>query len=573
MKQLYGKEEAKRLSGEMFSYSLALSDSTQILGSYCYAADFSKLITEGRPWGVVHSAPAKRVTSYMQQCTETVHEMSNHIAGAIAIATLFFDIAHLIMYKDGINDSLENVNLDDVMNDEVTRKTLTNLFQTLIHSVNHTSRNGAESPFTNVSIFDRGKIAGVIGILPHLFEDTIKYDDMPKEDEEAADLKIAEVSDMIVELQKIYMDIFEKGDQMHDNRPMTFPVTTLNITKEQKEDGTWVIPEQDFLKDMSERELYRYNINASKGARVAMCCRFQNDYDLMKEQAKQVNSFGGEGIAIGSHRVNTLNLHRVALEATSLEDFYSRLTILTEDSVKILKAHKELLYMLSEKGLQKFVSNGWIKLDNLFSTVGIIGSYEMKETLEAKFDVDYDVVEKALGHIDGLVAEYSKQYGVFGNIEEIPGESLAVKLAKADTILFGKEKQVYKMYSNQFIPLWHDATIYERMEADGKYQAKLTGGGIVHFQIGSILTPTQNMNLVNDAVQVGCEHFAANPITNECANGHNTIGDHTVEACPVCGADIESRRTRVVGFQTKVNDWNEVRRLWEAPKRTTYFGK
>jgi len=35
MKKLYGKDEAKRLSGDMYSYALALSDSTNILKPYC----------------------------------------------------------------------------------------------------------------------------------------------------------------------------------------------------------------------------------------------------------------------------------------------------------------------------------------------------------------------------------------------------------------------------------------------------------------------------------------------------------------------------------------------------------
>ena len=569
MKELYGKSEAKRLSGEMYSLSLALSDSTQILGSYCYAADFSKLITEGRPWGVVHSAPAKRATSYMQQCTETIHEMSNHIAGAIAISTLFFDIAHLIIYKEGINDSLTKVTLDQVKHDKIVRKTLTNLFQTLIHSVNHTSRNGAESPFTNVSIFDRNKINGIIDILPHLFEDTLTYEGMQEDEEKLAKERKQYANEMVIELQNIYMDIFEKGDQLHDNRQITFPVTTINITKEQdKETKKWDMPEQDFLKDVSDRPLYRYNINASKGNRIAMCCRFTNDYDLMREQAKQVNSFGGEGIAIGSHRVNTLNLHRIALESDSLDEFYKRLDQLTKDSIKILKAHKELLYMLASKGLQKFVSNGWIKLDNLFSTVGIIGSFEMKETLESKFDFDYDIVERALTLIDDKTAEYSKEFGVFGNIEEIPGESLAVKLVKADKFIFGEDAVIYEMYSNQFVPLWEDATIYERLEIDGKYQALLTGGGIVHVNVSSELTPNQYVNMINNAVEVGCEHFAINTVTNECENGHNTIGTMGDEECPICKGKIVERRTRVVGFNTKISDWGEVRRLWEMPKRT-----
>ena len=43
------------------------------------------------------------------------------------------------------------------------RKYIENEIQQFIHSVNHLSRNGVESPFTNVSIFDPIKLKGLIG--------------------------------------------------------------------------------------------------------------------------------------------------------------------------------------------------------------------------------------------------------------------------------------------------------------------------------------------------------------------------------------------------------------------------
>jgi len=570
MKELYGKEEAKRLSGLLYSFDLTISDSTQILSVYCYAADFSKLIIEGRPWGVLHSAPAKRVDSYIQQVLETVHEMSNSLAGAIAISTLFFDIAHLIMYADGVNTSIGKVNLEDIKTNYIVRKTLENLFQTIIHSVNHTSRNGAESPFTNISIFDRTKIKGIYGTMEHMFMDTEYLH---------GDVKVNYIADLIIELQNIYMNIFEKGDQTKNNRQITFPVSTINMTKVfDEESGKFHVVEQDFLKKIAVREMYRYNINVSAGNRVSMCCRFSNDYDLLKslmrEQAKSVNSFGGEGIGIGSHRVVPINLNRVALQSKSVKDFEEVLRNRVEDACKVLKAHKELIKFTADKKLQKFISNGWINHNALFSTIGIMASSEMATTLVHKFgnDEDLDFIGIALDIIESSVDEFSSKYEIFGNIEEIPGESMAAKFPKADRAIFGNDVVPNVLYSNQFVPLWEDATIYERMATDGKYQQKLTGGGIVHFQIGSLLTPLQNENLVNDAVEVGCEHFSANPVTCECENGHNTIGDFNTTSCTKCGAEIVSRITRVVGFPTKVENWNKERREWEAPRRVTYSG-
>ena len=79
-----------------------MSDSTKILLPYCWALDASKLVIEGRKFGQLPSAPAKRVQSYISALNETVHQMSSHLAGAIAVGTFFLDIAHILMYKERV---------------------------------------------------------------------------------------------------------------------------------------------------------------------------------------------------------------------------------------------------------------------------------------------------------------------------------------------------------------------------------------------------------------------------------------------------------------------------------------
>src|SRR5690606_25135890 len=92
---------------------------------------------------------------YISALCETVHQMSTHLAGAIAIGTFFLDISHLSLYK-------EKYDLRELKTNARFRKKLENEFQQFIHSINHLSRNGSESPFTNISIFDRVKLKMLI---------------------------------------------------------------------------------------------------------------------------------------------------------------------------------------------------------------------------------------------------------------------------------------------------------------------------------------------------------------------------------------------------------------------------
>ena len=122
------------------------------------------------------------------------------------------------------------------------------------------------------------------------------------------------------------------------------------------------------------------------------------------------------------------------------------------------------------------------------------------------------------------------------------------------------------MYANQFCALWHDATIYERLDIDGKYNQLLSGGGIVHAQANSKVTSAQAKNIILHAVECGCEHFAINVVYSQCRECHNVvIGNESI--CPKCGNTSFDHYSRVIGFFTKVEDWNPVRRDWEFKRR------
>lgn len=468
-----------------------------------------------------------------------------------AIGSLFFDVAYVAKFR-------ENISLFQLKHNKKVRKEIENDFQSFVHSVNHLSRNAMESPFTNISVFDRAKLDKFLDDdnMGWMFAEKPKYYSIKHWKKY--------MIDYIMELQHIYMNFFEKGDPLHDGRPYRFPITTTNIAKEKKNDK-WSIIDNRFVDDICHRDIYRYNIMVSEGSKVASCCRLVNDAELF-ELGGQSNSFGGSAISLGSHRVVTLNFNRMALEATSYENYYEILQSRIIDASNILISHRNLLKALTEKGLHPFISNGWLDLNKMFSTFGIMGLYESKKTLESKFGITEDSTEKSLKFLNSEARRLSiEKHNVF-NIEQIPGEQISVKLSKIDKMLYGEDKVPYVLYSNQFVPLWEDATVIERMEIDGKYNSLLTGGGISHINTGEKTTYSQNKQLVTKSIECGCEHFAITIVYSECENNHNSLGDFDI--CPVCKERIVEKYQRVVGFFTPVSSWNKERREWEFPRRT-----
>ena len=303
-------------------------------------------------------------------------------------------------------------------------------------------------------------------------------------------------------------------------------------------------------------ELEKNHFFASNGI-ITHNCRMSSDMDML-EMASSVNSFGGVGISLGSHRVVTLSLVRQAILATSYEDFLDRVFHNIQDAGAILKAHKTLLAREEEAGLQPYITDGTISLSRLFSTFGLIGVWECFKIIQDKFGKIEDIDIKVIKQINTWCIERGQELGLYPNLEQVPGETLAVKMAKADRLLFGKELQPFYIYSNQFVPLTEKADLFERMDADGRVNKLITGGGIVHITTGDQVTPAQAMYIIEYAVKSGCEHLALNLVTSIGECGHITNGK--VNKCPKCGAKIKDYSLRVVGFVTLVSNWIPERR-------------
>ena len=406
----------------------------------CYCIDASKIITEGRNFGQVHSSPAHRISTYISVLGDTIREMSFNVAGALAVGTFFMDICHLAIYR-------ERIALDDLRNDKKIRKAMSNHFQQFIHTVNHYSRNAVESPFTNVSLFDRNKLEGLIA------DDNYGWY-FPKkaaacEDNNIDDTKEAWknfVLDYIEELQEIYIDVFDAGDPLRGGLQFPFPVTTVNFGTTKDENGKNKLTYEDnkLLDYLTKNaDISRYNIYASEGSKVASCCRLLSDSDFLA-YAGGVNSFGGSQVSLGSHRVITINFARCAYEAESYDDFKKIISERVARMGKILKAHKILILKLEELGKQPWISNGWIDMSHMFSTFGCVGYVEADQILKFKFDhVDFDYMKDFLVFFNDECQKIANQENIIFNIEAIPAEGAAPKLAKADKLIFADENGDY----------------------------------------------------------------------------------------------------------------------------------
>lgn len=602
----------KIINGELF-----VNDLTNISKAYCFAFELRNMMMSGLNFfdGGFQPQPPKRSDSFIQLVIQGTAYISNQIMGASSYPD-FFPILDYFYRNEFGDDYTERINNDSKMHHFIR-----NQFQNLIYSLNWPFR-GAQSPFTNLSVMDRG-------FLKELFDGyTIPIRQGGSYHEEPIDIEST------YELGKAFMEYFS---EMNSNEGIfTFPVMTIAIsldnTSKEYRDPKFV----DWASEVNAQKSLA-NIFIDEATSFSSCCRLKCDFTKLADTGFQ-NSFGVGGLSIGSHRVAGLNLPRLSQKEQENPD------ILDENLdclYKILYAHKKILIDMIDTGKLTLYSKNWMDLNRQYGTIGFVGLYEYLKNQNLSIESKKGV-EKAIGLIkyiedkctewqmynsssstkelyqinNNIYNKYTKlnvvdreteqqrlmtvdelynnknykdyylliqnsaiekcdkiedkedNFKMIFNIEQIPAESLAVRLADLDRVL--GYNNTYELYSNQYIPLTEKANIYDRFQIQGKIDENVTGGSILHINVDDEypLSQKQFRGLIDIAKDTNTRYFAINYAYSRCENNHFSVGKKN--KCPVCNHNIESSYTRVVGFITETNNWNPVRRQSDWPNRMFY---
>lgn len=307
---------------------------------------------------------------------------------------------------------------------------------------------------------------------------------------------------------------------------------------------------------------------------LSNCCRLKSNI----EDLGYFNSIGGTALKVGSVKVSTINLARLALEYPGDEDEYLiQLMHLVELDCQVLDCVRTIIQRNVEKGLLPNFTHGIVDFEHLYNTIGIIGIYETMKTFgytreDELGNVYYTKEADEFGsrifkviHTFKDVFASDKNYKI--NIEQIPGEQAAAKMQKADEFFF--PTTVVKdlpLYGNQFIPLGIKTTMTERIRIASLFDSYCNGGSIAHLNIDAPFDSFEKAwNAINYIADQGLTYFAFNTKIQACEHNHAFYGTK----CPVCGGDVATEYTRIVGFYTPIKSWSKERkdefkmRQWE----------
>lgn len=206
------------------------------------------------------------------------------------------------------------------------------------------------------------------------------------------------------------------------------------------------------------------------------------------ESLGHFSSIGGSALKVGSIKVSTLNLARIAYESKGKQDKYidilkNRLLI----NLEALDIVRDIIKKNVDRSLLPNFNEGMLDFEHLYNTVGVNGIYETMRTF-GYTEVDefentrykpeaFKFSELILRTIQEVNAEFAKDKDYRINVEQVPGEQAAAKFLKADSLLY--PNLVIKdlpLYGNQWIPLGIKATLKDRIEICASFDKYCNGG-------------------------------------------------------------------------------------------------
>lgn len=531
IKKKWGLRTAKAWLEQEFSKGFYLNDSSSAsYFPYCWANDLSRLAREGLFFlGGYNNQPPKHLDTYFDDVIEFVSFLSNRQSGAVGLPNVI--IWAYYFWKIDVQNG-------HYFNDPDTY--LKQYFQKFVYRLNQPFLRIDQCAFTNVSIFDRPYLESLFGGLE--FPDGSFAIDQIEE---------------IMKCQRLFMDVVS---DIRTENMFTFPVLTYSLLYkngkfEDEETARWACYHNIKWSDSN------FFVSDNVGV-LSNCCRLLSDTQKLDAF---VNSIGGTALSVGSCRVSTINLMRIAYETKFNKKKYIELL---KDRVlldcKALTSMRHILKRNIEKGLLPNYQDGAVELDKQYCTIGILGMYEVIDSFglvetdefgnKSYTDEGLEFASEILDTINQVKDEFECDFSF--NVESIPRENCAGVICTADNLLFEQDK--YFIYSNQWVPLTEQCTIQEKCRLGSILDKKCGGGCIAHIDIENRFpTKESAWGMLNYVASKGVIYFAFTTKISVCEDKHSFIG---VQTCPICGKPVADQYARVVGFYTPVSSYQKIRK-------------
>lgn len=363
---------------------------------------------------------------------------------------------------------------------------------------------------------------------------------------------------------------------------------------------------EETLSDPRQRELFDYacEVAAKNGSTyfvfdrdsisTSSCCRLRVKLDeSLFKYPESLRSCGFMNVTVNLPQCSyRTNIESSAGDPTVDSDTWERFIDQVDRGMDLaVKAHlqkkKHIARLMSapnmpmwQVGKKACDGKPYIELDKCVYIIGLIGLDDACRYLFGKSMYEDEKLTtwglSVVAHMNLKVKEYTEKYGITFSLEESPAESAARKLARSDLAHFPKQAKAIvhgaedaEYYTNSIhLPADAPVALVERIIRQAMFHGMIDSGAITHAFIGE---ETPSSGAIAYVVELAFRLTQSAQITFspeftyclDCGHGERGLQDE----CRACGSKNVVGETRVVGYFSRIQNWNKSKRFGELVAR------
>jgi ribonucleoside-triphosphate reductase len=378
---------------------------------------------------------------------------------------------------------------------------------------------------------------------------------------------------LAVKFAMAMLDVWETGDK--NGVPFVFPKCQLHINEETFTDKDQLA----LLKratEVASKNGGVYFVFDREEVTLSQCCRLSTTITdkSMLEHPESQRFCGFQNITINlpqvAYRVGKGNIEEAIKDIKNLMDLAVKAHLQKKRFIARLMNKPNL--PLWEIGKEAKDGNPYVDLEKATYIIGVIGLNECLQYLTGKeLHEDEEVFKigiKIITAMNMYCKELTKTQKLLFKLEESPAESASRRFVMIDLASYPKEsKSVIRgdlskdeAYYTNSIHLRADAPvdIITRIEKQSKFHTLIESGAIIHAFVGEKLPPAESiLNLITKTWKnTACSQLTISPeftICNDCKKLTMGIKDK----CSICNSTNVEGMTRIVGYYSRVKNWNK----------------
>ncbi len=427
-------------------------------------------------------------------------------------------------------------------------------------------------------------------VLRELADEThgLVYDQLTQDEVAARGEAVVTYGDYLQDAQnfaRALLEVWEEGDR--HGRVFEFPKCDFHVSEETFEDPAQFAIFQRAC-EVASSNGSTYFIFDRDEVTLSACCRLRTTIEdnRMLRHPESMRFCGFQNV--------TINIPQAAYRAarSGHRDLDGLLVEIDQTMELAVDAHLQkkarTAEMMSGPGrplhqIGRIACDGrpYVELDKCTYILGLIGvndavKFLMGEELhesERAMDMGLHIIS----HMYLKAKKLTKKHGIKLTLEESPAESAARRLAKTDLVYYREEAQgVVKgadedvAYYTNSVHLAAEApvSLVERIRLQGRFHSVIESGAITHAFVGEERPSADSIaRLMREILyRTQSAQVTVSPEFTYCNRcDHNMRG--LQEACERCGSEDVVGETRVVGYFSKIQNWNKSKRYGELVAR------